>query len=161
MKRKIAWLVLIFVTALALSWLVAVKRTFADFVAAVREIQSRLRIEEVKLIKSDRVQISFELLIENPKAHKIRLEAISYVLYVNEEYAGHYSREYDQHLKAGVNQFTQELNLNPIYQETLKAELEQSEIHLNIRGDVRLSFRLPRAEIKVRVPFVYPASILP
>jgi len=158
MKRKVAWLVLVLITVLALSWLYLTKRGLADFVATVREIQSRLRVEEVKLIKSDRIKISFELLIDNPQALQLQLEAVSYALEVNGQYAGHYSREYDQLLKAGVNQLTQELELAPIYQETLKAELERSEINLNIRGEMRLRFRLPRAEIKIRVPFVYPAD---
>lgn len=160
MKRKVAWLVLVLITVLALSWLYLMKRGFADFVVTAREIQSRLRVEEVHLVKSDRVKISFELLIENPQAREIQLEAISYVLSVNEQYAGHYSRDYNQPLEAGINQLDEELELNPIYQETLKAELEKGDINLSIRGEVRLSFRLPRAEINARVPFVYPAQLL-
>lgn len=154
MKRKVAWLLLIFLTAFALSWLYSVKRGFAD---AVREIQNNIRVEEVKLIRSDPLKISFELLIENPQAREIQLEAVSYMLSVNEQYAGHYIKEYSQLLKVGMNALAQELELNPIYQETLKAELEQSEINLSIRGEVRLRFRLPRTEIRVTVHFIYPA----
>ncbi len=161
MKRKVAWLVLILITALALSWLYSVKQGFADFVVIVREIRSRLRVEEVKLIKSDRVKISFELLLESPQAREIQLEAVSYVLEVNGQYAGHYSREHNRLLEAGINQLDEELELNPIYQETLKAELEKGEISLNIRGEARLRLQLPRAEIKVSIPFVYPASRTP
>ena len=156
MGRKVAWLVLAFTAAFALSWLYLTKRGFTDFVATVREIQSLLRVEEVKLIKSDRVKISFELLIENPKAREIQLEAVSYVLEVNGQYAGHYSREYNQLLKGGMTQLAQEFELNPIYQETLKAELERSDI--NLRGEVRLRFQLSRAQIKIRVPFIYPPA---